>query len=459
MLFTLLSSLNPVFTLKYINIIFSFDLMIIILHFDEETKVIKKILLTLTILILLTACIETTPKRPAYTDNVEASVNPPGGLTPEQVPQFVVFGFDDNNYSGMEGSGGTGGVSWVLDYFGSKTNPEGNGNTQTFDGTSLKASFYATTSYISSSSSEANNFVKISWNRAYTEGFEIASHTHSHPHGARVNWNVWPAEWNVLMDTEDWYKQVTKSLEWLSKPFSPDVEKGDSEFGAGVPLDEIIGFRTPFLEQNDDTITALQQLGLLYDCTIEEGWQAGQDGSNFFWPYTLNNGSPVADATYDDWYVGRGTITSHPGFWEIPCYTVFVPTDEECEQYGIEPGFRQRLNDKLDYFDVAAGNISGLDWNLWIEFGMTKDEFVAVLKYNLDIRLAGNKAPFTIGMHSDIYSSKYEGSNLEGEKIYADLKERQEAVEEFIEYALTKHDVRLVSAKQMLDWLRDPSAL
>ena len=46
-------------------------------------------------------------------DNVPASQSPPCGLSPGQVPQFVSIGFDDNAYSGLEGSAGTGGMSWA----------------------------------------------------------------------------------------------------------------------------------------------------------------------------------------------------------------------------------------------------------------------------------------------------------------------------------------------------------
>ncbi len=38
-----------------------------------------------------------------YQDNRPASQEPPGGLAPSQVPQFVVLGFDDNyNQKGMQ---------------------------------------------------------------------------------------------------------------------------------------------------------------------------------------------------------------------------------------------------------------------------------------------------------------------------------------------------------------------
>ena len=49
--------------------------------------------------------------------NRTPSQNPPFGLKPDQVRQLVSFTFDDNAYSGLPGSGGTGGMSFILDLF------------------------------------------------------------------------------------------------------------------------------------------------------------------------------------------------------------------------------------------------------------------------------------------------------------------------------------------------------
>ena len=60
-----------------------------------------------------------------------------------------------------------------------------------------------------------------------------------------------------------------------------------------------------------------------------------------------------------------------------------------------------------DYFSPEDGKITGFDWNFWAEFKMTRIEVEAILKHTLDLRLKGNRAPFLIGMHSDMYSSNY----------------------------------------------------
>ena len=66
-------------------------------------------------------------------------------------------------------------------------------------------------------------------------------------------------------------------------------------------------------------------------------------------------------------------------------------------EYGVPAGLRTKLQGIKSYFDPASGKITGLDYNLWVEFTMTKDEVVATLKYTLDQRLKGNRAPMIFG--------------------------------------------------------------
>jgi hypothetical protein len=84
---------------------------------------------------------------------------------------------------------------------------------------------------------------------------------------------------------------------------------------------------------------------------------------------------------------------------------------------------------------------------------MTKAEFVATLEYTLDLRIAGNRAPMMIGAHSDIYSSKYTAATS------STAEERQQAMEEFIDYARSKPMVRVVPNQEILEWVRNPQPL
>jgi hypothetical protein len=287
---------------------------------------------------------------------------------------------------------------------------------------------------------ESPTYVKRSWRAAIDGGNEGGNHTNSHSHGeplARAQW-----------DTE-----IKACNDWLSKPFDamePNTSPSASA-GIGIPPEKLYGFRSPFLEYNDAALASVKAHGFWYDTSIEEGWQSDQNGSNYNWPYTLDGGSPGHEVL-----VGWGSkqpITMHPGLWEMPVYPLFAPPDNLAAQYGIQPGLRAKLKAIASWYDEQDGRITGFDYNLWVSFKMTAAEFLATLKYSFDLRLQGNRAPFMLGAHTDYYSSKYTAVPN------ATLAERQKAIEDFIDYALSKPEVRVRSVKEILDWVRDPKPL
>ena len=353
---------------------------------------------------------------------------PPGKLSAEQVPLFVSFGTDDNPYSGIEASGGEGGMHYLTEMFATRKNPAGNGNPHTFDGQTPHYSFYVNTKYITSEGEEDPTFVKQSWKEAFDRGNEVGVHTHSHPHGEKFK-------------EKEWEHEIRQCLDLLTQ-----------KEGLDIPRDRIIGFRTPFLEYGDPTFTAVQKTGFIYDCSIEEGFQDDADGRNFVWPYVLDHGSPGNEATYK--LLDLPLVQKHPGLWELPVYAFIVPPDELCDKYGVTPGFRARMKQKNAYFELDQGKITGMDWNLWFEYGMDKAEFLATLKYTLDLRLQGNRAPLTVGVHSAIYADRSPENPPK-----TTVQERRDVLREFVDYALSKPEVRLVSAKELLGWIQSPAPL
>lgn len=376
---------------------------------------------------------ETTNSRSAVVPRMDPSRTPPGGIPVEQTPMFVSFGWDDNGYSGLPGSGGAGGMTWILDFLENKVNPgtKTPGNS-TFNGDPVRHSFYMTTKYANEWTYEAPAYVKKSWNKAYTSGHEIGNHTDRHDNDAYRSFSV---------------EQITTAIstchDFLIQPYNPSEQTWPVELtsGIGVPYDQLIGFRNPHLAYNNNTFTVLNNLGYKYDCSIAEGFSYLDDGTNYYWPYTLHNGSPGNDA------LGGPFVGSHPGLWELPVYALIIPPDDKCLQYGIQPGLRAKAG-------RPNGKITSFDHNLWATSKMTKEEFLATLKYSFDIRAAGNRAPFMFGSHTDLYSDKKPNHDF-----VTTAAQRREAIEEFINYVLTKDYVRMVPFNKILEWVENPAPL
>jgi hypothetical protein len=396
-------------------------------HFG--TGVVTTLTLALALgAVLATSCSLAPGRRgtPAAHPGIDATARPPAGLTPAEVPQFVVFGFDDNGISGLDGSGTTGGVAFVVDLFAGRRNPPGRGNPRTFDGTPALASFYVATRYASAPQTDTPEHVKRSWRQAADAGHEIGLHSHNHPHGAGFA-------------TGQWQEEIATCRSWLEKPFAAGATASPAT-GIGLARDAVTGFRTPFLEHGLPLFPALRLDGVAYDCSIEEGFGHGVDAESMVWPYRIAPG-----------WGGPGADDRE--LWEVPVYALVVPPDEECEAYGVPRGLRQRLHRVRRYFDPADGKITGFDWNLWVEFGMTAPEVVATVRYTLDRRLAGNRAPLTLGTHSDLYSEQY------GDDLPTTAEERRRALAAILDDALARPDARVVTTRQLVDWLRAPAAL
>jgi peptidoglycan/xylan/chitin deacetylase (PgdA/CDA1 family) len=282
-----------------------------------------------------------------------------------------------------------------------------------------KASFYMTSTYAQQGP----------WRAAYDAGHEIGNHTVTHATDRGVGRDRW------LQEMRDCNTYLTETV--------------------GVPAAELIGFRTPYLKYDDDTLAAVAEVGFRYDTSIEEGYEwddlanggAGgpMDGTNYFWPYTLDDRSPGHTAQVE-WGEGLVEIEPHPGLWELPVYAVVVP-----------PELRATMATRQTWFDAEGGLITGFDYNLWAStgvggFAMTKEEFVATLKYTLDQRLAGNRAPFLFGAHTDYYVSTW-NQNASGTPSETD---RRAALEEFLDYAASKPEVRIASYREVLEFVRNP---
>ncbi|MCP4324516.1 MAG: polysaccharide deacetylase family protein [Psychromonas sp.] len=378
-----------------------------------------------------------------FTTGLDASQLPPGSIEVAKAPQFIAIAFDDNFLinNGTPGEATLGGQEWVLDLWGKLRNPAGNGNLDTYDGLPLHTTFFNTCTYIDSGTWNAS-FIKQSWFNAKEAGHEVGNHTTTH--------TKWAGSW---MDVANWTAEIDGCNQAMAKPFNPDqnmeVPSNDDGIGASAT-----GFRAPHLDYNAATFKTLSALNFRYDASIMEGYQWDQNGSNNFWPYTLDNGSPGAELSAS--WGTKPAIGNHAGLWEVPIYAFIVPTEAELEKYGINYSLRQKMAEKVSWFDVGAGKVESVDYALFFQYGLSADEVLAILKHNLDLRLNGNHAPMTFLAHSEQYSDQVEHW---ASSETSNSAERRAMLEEFLDYALSKPEVRIVSHSELLDWMEEPVAL
>jgi Polysaccharide deacetylase len=335
-------------------------------------------------------------------DNVAPSIDPPGNLPASKVPLFVLLGFDDNGHAD--------GINWVLDYLRTRMNA---------DGTAVRATFFISGGFASEFFNTAANQQKAdlidAWKRINGDGHEVANHSWSH------------GETLASASQGAWQGEITKANDLFVNTL-------------GVERCKLWGFRTPFLAFTQSTFDAVRAAGMRYDASIEfgydwwqpqgsgVGWGAGtsESGKHYYWPFTMDRPFPAG-------FFNKG-VAPTPGLWEIPVYT-----------------FNKIAGD-------MASTVTGLDFNLWTKCQSDSTfKFTEVLQQSLDQRLGGNRSPFSVGLHSDIYSQ----FNRSADNAWTNFSPqvRRKGLADFIDYALSKPEVRFVTFRQLITWMRQPTPL
>jgi hypothetical protein len=349
---------------------------------------------------------------PSQTDNVAASIDPPGGLKANKVPQFVMFGFDDNAYSD--------GINWVVNTLFA--------NRQNNDGSAALATFFLIGGAATTNNGGVfNNFggqtetdMTNAWANAFAAGHELGNHTWDHADGG---------DSRVLAD---WVNEIQPANDFVKNAL-------------GIPQCQLVGWRFPYLHFDDAGFQAFSAAGYVYDTSIEFGYDWWQPpgftmgfgssdpnyGKHFWWPFTLDNGLDSSFAC-----CSKG-VQAHPGVWEFPVHTFTHPNT-------MDP--------------TKVTTVTGLDYNLWTTIANVDPavDFCGTLKYSFDQRYNGNRSPFNVGCHSDIYSQY----NTTADNAFMNTYDfRRKALTCFLDYVLTYKDARVVTFKQVIEWMRNPQSL
>ena len=383
-------------------------------------------------------------------DNVPRSYQSP--IETLRTPQFVSLGWDDNTDPA--------GIEWVLQALEERRDAMGGALTTSFYMNSV--GFVAPAgsggdTLVSPGDSEgslpgtgaAQASLVAAFKKISAAGHEVGNHTYDHHGQVLAEKGGWDGMVRYLSNeatVDDWKKFLNDCSAALADPGGQDLSK-------------VTGFRAPFLEYGKNLFPALSQLGFTYDCSIEA---VSDDQKRFPFPYTLDTGSydHATGMKASPENPNRFDVPATPGLWEVPAYALRIPDAVEEDAYGLVD-MRARL--KAAWPDVVD-HVTGFDYNVFLGSnsegakvgpGLTGPEVLGLLKYNLDIRLSGNRAPLCFGTHSQYYLDAWAG-------IFAPqvtVAEMRRTITDFVDYARAKPEVRIVSGQHIVDWMRAPTPL
>lgn len=299
-------------------------------------------------------CDETNCKAP---DCRCGSIAPPNGLTPETTPQFILVTHDDaiNPFSNKV-------VRSVID---AHTNP---------NGCNVPATWYTL-----QQGSDCATIKKL-----YDENSEIALHTVNHN---RLYPN-YPGGKSALL------QEMFGVRKWLNEE-------------CGIPLEDLVGFRTPYLVSNPQTRQAMFDEKLLYDSSMIQAFSQGdpmsnQPGQRVF-PFTMDHGIPInCNWNYPDGQCNE-TTENYPGLWEAPLW---------------------------ELQNAAGDHLFSMD---------PEGDVFNIYKENIDMNYNNNRAPFGVFLHAPWFTDK-----------------NTRALNQFMDYAMSLPDVWAITTRQLIEWMKDP---
>ncbi|ESO94561.1 hypothetical protein LOTGIDRAFT_161263 [Lottia gigantea] len=289
--------------------------------------------------------------------------NIPGGYKPEEIPQMVLITFDDA-------------VNWENWGYYSRLFPP-DGSRKNPNGCPIGMTLFVSHNY--------TDYCMIK--KLHSRGMEIADHSISH----RM-----PQKWWAEISEQELRDEILKQKTNLA-----DL--------ADVPIADIKGWRSPFLQPTGDTMfSILYNNNFTYDATMT-------------YPYPRNVYSPVMwPFTLDYSYTLLCNIkpcpkNAYPGFWILPVVILMDYREEQMCAY-------------VDYCANAPRN---------------KQESFDMLWKNFLRNYRTNRAPLYINLHSRWLNTDY---NID-------------AMDDFIQRLLSMEDVYITTVSKAINWMKNPKTL
>ncbi|MBP7274781.1 MAG: polysaccharide deacetylase family protein [Kiritimatiellae bacterium] len=282
---------------------------------------------------------------------VDVTLNPPGGLLPEQTPQMILVTFDDAVNVDV--------YNLIQTLTAGRVNPNGEG---------VQFTFFISTDW--------TRYPQVNW--LYAAGHEIGVHTMTHTTSETTS-------------RADWRAEIAGARRTLSRL-------------AQVPMEDIVGFRAPYLVYSAESFRILAEQGFLYDSSAGDapGISLSTGPNAMIWPYTLHDGLQQVPWT------GQPPDESYPELFESPLWALMNPDDT--------------LAASMD----PPGNDA---------------EALALLQYNFTSRYEGNRAPMGVFLHASQWLA------------------RAEVLNDFLDWAQTHSNVWIVSTRAAVEYMRAPCGI
>ncbi|KAJ3183218.1 hypothetical protein HDU85_002244 [Gaertneriomyces sp. JEL0708] len=181
---------------------------------------------------------------------------------------------------------------------------------------------------------------------------------------------------------------------------------------AGIPLGKISGVRYPYLKYSKNGLEQLAKMKFEYDSSIAA---AGE----MWWPYTLDNG--VVHNCNGEINLCNAGVKA-PGLWEIPMYPINRPDGAISL---MDPYNDPVVTDPISPADVTAS------------YRATFDKHYAT------------RTPFGVYTHP-VWLGKAQPPSI------PDGGAKLKAVEDFLDYALSRPDTWMVTGSQLIQWMKNP---
>lgn len=286
---------------------------------------------------------------------IPVSTQAPGNLPREDIPQFIFVTFDDAVNPD---------IYEMIGRISSHRHA---------DGSPVGFTFFVSTDW--------TDYYLV--HKLHAAGHEIAAHTITHTTGNAT-------------DFLTWVREIEGCREALHRL-------------AGVPLEQIRGFRAPYLAYNAATYEALHALGFDYSTSVSEPLgKFSISPAEMIWPYTLHDGLQQI------LWTGTGPSVSLPDLMEIPMWLLYE-RDGRAHAKEMDP----------------AG---------------TREQLVQLFKDNFTHRYEGNRVPLGLWLHA----APWLGSPAAPQQGNVD------AINEFLQWALQKPNVWVVGMSTIVGWMRNP---